>query len=73
MTMEAFRIEKTVEKGGKLTVEGLPFREGDEVEVTVRPRKQAPKRDGLYPLRGTVIHYTDPFESVAEDDWEALK
>ncbi len=71
--MEAFRTEKTVEKGGKLTVEGLPFREGDEVEVTVRPRKQAPKRDGLFPLRGSVIHYTDPFESVAEDDWDALK
>ncbi len=40
--MEAFRTEKTVEKGGKLTVEGLPFRKGDELEVTVRPRNQAP-------------------------------
>ncbi len=71
--MEAFRAEKTIEKGGKLTVEGLPFREGEEVEVIVRPRKRTPEHDGPYPLRGTVIRYTDPFESVAEDDWETLK
>ena len=26
-----------------------------------------------YPLRGVKIRYEDPFESVAENDWEVLK
>ncbi|MFU8787811.1 MAG: hypothetical protein ACNA7G_02210 [Methylobacter sp.] len=26
-----------------------------------------------YPLRGVKIRYEKPFESVAENDWEALK
>jgi len=26
-----------------------------------------------YPLRGTLIRYVDPFKSVAEEGWEALK
>jgi hypothetical protein len=29
--------------------------------------------DNLYPLRGKVIHYYDPTEPVALEDWECLQ
>jgi hypothetical protein len=29
--------------------------------------------DNLYPLRGKVIHYDDPTEPVALEDWECLQ
>lgn len=33
-----------------------------------RPGKTSPSD----PLQGTVLRYEDPFEPVAEDEWEAL-
>ena len=30
-------------------------------------------REVKYPLRGTPIRYIDPFEPVADEDWEALR
>jgi hypothetical protein len=29
--------------------------------------------ESQYPLRGTVVHYDDPFTPVAQSDWEALR
>jgi len=63
--MEVYRIQQ-VENDHKLTLEKLPFEEGDEVEVIVRPRRQT--QHGAYPLRGKPIRYIEPFESVAKDD-----
>lgn len=71
--MQMYRVEATVSNDGTLTIKEVPFRAGDKVEVIVRSREREEERGGRYPLRGKPIRYVDPFESVAEDDWEALK
>jgi hypothetical protein len=70
--MQDYRTESRVASDGSLTIKGLPFQAGDEVEVIVRGRKPL-KKEKCYPLRGTPVRYTDPFGSVAEGDWEAVK
>lgn len=74
----------TVSKS-KLKAQALKyFREvektGRELIITDRGKpvlKLVPYKEDLEellrPLRGTVLRYDDPFEPVAEDDWEALK
>lgn len=70
--MPDYRIETRVSSDGSLTIKGLPLQAGDEVEVIIRSRKH--REEGkCYPLRGKPIGYVDPFGSVAEEDWEALK
>jgi len=70
--MQDYRVDTRVSSDGSLTIRGLPFQAGDEVEVIIRSRK--PREDAkCYPLRGKPVRYVDPFGSVAEADWEALK
>ena len=71
--MQAYRTNLTVAKDGSLNLNGIPFRKGDEVEVIVLPHEQVPSGEKRYPLRGKPIRYSDPFESVAENDWNVLK
>ena len=71
--MQTYRSETTILKDGTLTIKGLPFRTGEKVEVTVCTRKRQADQDKRYPLRVKKIRYDDPFGSVAEDDWGALK
>jgi len=71
--MQMYRVETTVSDERTLTIKGLPFRAGDKVEVIVRGREREWERSTRYPLRGKPIRYVDPFESVAEDDWGALR
>ena len=71
--METYQAEATVSPDGALTIRDLPFRPGEKVRVIVlghRPRAEGEER---YPLRGKPIRYRDPFESVAEDEWDALQ
>jgi hypothetical protein len=70
---QVFRAETIVSSDGTLTIAGLPFHAGDRVEVIVRDRLREQASGQRYPLRGKPIRYADPFESVAEEDWEALK
>ena len=69
--MQDYRVSTEVSRDGSLTLEGLPFRAGDKVEVSIRSRERG--EGGRYPLRGKPIQYSDPFGSVAEEDWLALK
>ena len=70
---QPYRTETKVSRGGKVTLTGLPFAPGEEVEVTIS-RKRAPESDGeRYPLRGLPVRFAEPFDSVAEDDWEVLR
>ena len=71
--MQIYRSETIVLPDGSLSIKGLPFQAGDEVEVIVRPYQRKQKLNGRYPLRGKPITYLEPFKSVAEDQWEALK
>ena len=69
--MQAHRADLTVSGDGSVTIRGLPFPEGAEVEVIVLPR--APSAEGSpAPLRGSVRRYDAPFEPAVEAaDWDA--
>jgi hypothetical protein len=71
--MQDYRVEAEVSSDGSLTIKGLPFQAGDRVEVIIRSREPRKGEDAYYPLRGKPIRYTDPYGSVAEEDWEALR
>lgn len=67
MPMRAHRAQSTVSEDGSVTVRGVPFSEGDEVEVIVLPRPRPTDRaPGLRPLRGSVNRYDDPFEPASD-------
>jgi hypothetical protein len=72
-SLQAHRIETMLTQDGRLTLDHLPFRAGETVEVIVRtnpPEIPAQDRDLLH---GTVIKYLDPFEPVAEANWAVLQ
>jgi hypothetical protein len=71
--MQTYRVETKVSRSRTLTIKGLPFQVGEKVEVIVRRREREREPRGRYPLRGKPIRYLDPYESVAENDWEALQ
>ncbi len=71
--MKDYRVKTKIERDGSLTIKGLPFQAGEQVEVVVRSQKAGAGNGDRYPLRGKPIRYTDPFGSVAEKDWEVLR
>ncbi len=71
--MQDYRFETTVERDGSFTNKALPFPAGDRVEVIIRSQEPGNRKDNRYPLRGKPIRHTDPFEGVAEGDWEASR
>lgn len=62
--MNAHRIETALTENGKLSLQNLPFKKGDEVEVIILERSSSKTDSDLYPLRGTVIRYDEPFETA---------
>jgi len=71
--MQAFRTETKLLQNGKLSLKGLPFRKGEQVEVIILAQKQKSQTQQPYPLRKKAIIYRQPFDSVAENEWETLK
>lgn len=71
--MAAVHLQTVVADDGTLTVKGLPSLAGHRVDVIVSDRDDQPKTEPRYPLRGKLAKYRDPFESVAEDEWDALR
>jgi hypothetical protein len=67
----AHRVEAVLAEDGKLSLDHLPFRAGQAVEVIVFPVPQPVPP--THPLRGAVLRYDRPTEPVAETDWDALK
>jgi hypothetical protein len=65
--MSAHHVEITLAQDGKLTLDELPFRAGDKVEVILLARESKPKGEE-YPLRGQPIEYVDPAEPVWSSD-----
>jgi hypothetical protein len=51
----------------------LPFHQGEKVEVIILSHARQPVKATRYPLRGKLIRYDAPFDSVAEDDWDVLR
>ncbi|MGB3649967.1 MAG: hypothetical protein WBA41_01980 [Rivularia sp. (in: cyanobacteria)] len=79
--MNAHKIETVLNEDGTLTLRGLPFHAGDAVEVIILktsiPKQQSASesqvKNNAYPLEGKVIHYDNPTEPVALEDWEFLQ
>ncbi len=67
----AHRIEAVLLEDGKLSLDHLPFRAGQAVEVIVLPIAR-PTPTG-HSLRGTVLRYDQPTAPVAEADWSVLR
>jgi len=68
--MQAYRVETKVQQNGTLTVQNLPLRAGDAVEVIILVRPSV-SQVSRYSLRGLPVHYDHPTEPVAEQDWDA--
>ncbi len=72
--MQPVHIEATVGKDGTLHVSGLPFQEGEVVEVLIAVHAPPEKGSSSHPLAGLPVTYIDPFEpAVPPEDWEALQ
>ena len=71
--MNAHRIETTINQDGTLTLDGLPFQAGDEVEVIIIERPVKTGGENPYPLRGQQVQYSAPTEPVAENEWGVLQ
>jgi hypothetical protein len=72
MDLPAHRLETTLQQDGTLTIDHLPFRAGQVVEVIVLPLARRDGSDNPYPLRGLPVHYDRPTEPIADNDWETL-
>jgi hypothetical protein len=73
LELNADKVETILSEDGALMLEDLPFHIGDAVEVIILERSpsqaEAEKAEdqaepNLYPLRGKVLFYEDPFESA---------
>ena len=71
--MQAHREKTALSEDGIVTLHGVPFCRGECVEVIILPLQSPEPLDERYPLRGTPFTLVDPFEPVAEEDWEVLK
>lgn len=67
----AHRAEVILSEDGKLSLEYLPFRAGQAVEVIVLPISRLPHSASS--LRDLVVHYDRPTDPVAETDWDVLR
>jgi hypothetical protein len=68
----AHRTEAVLSEDGKLSLDNLPFRAGQAVEVIVLAATPRPA-PVAHPLRGMVVRYDQPTAPVAEGDWGALR
>jgi hypothetical protein len=71
--MHDYKVERKIDADGSVTIKGIPFQAGERVEVIIRGCGSAEGNGERYPLRGTPVRYTNPFGSVAEEDWDALE
>lgn len=67
----AHRIETVLAEDGKLSLDHLPFRAGQSVEVIVLPAPQ-PTANG-HPLRGTVLRFDRPTDPVDDAEWDVAR
>lgn len=71
--MELHHIHKIVSPDGTIVLDDLPFKAGDEVNVTiVKSKKHDPHNP--YPLWGTPYSYEYPFSPlITPDDWKPFE
>jgi len=71
--MQTLHIEAICSETGVIILRDLPIEVGDAFEIVVIPRSPAPPTHNQFPLRGESAEYLQPFEPVADDDWEAVQ
>ena len=71
--MQVHRMEVEISNNRSLMINELPFHPGDKVEIIIRSCTVNQESNERYPLRGKPVRYIDPFDSVAENDWDVLK
>jgi hypothetical protein len=71
--VEAHWRETTVGEHGELVLKGLPFEPGQPVEVLVVSKTAGSAAAGGRSLRDSVLEFREPLESVASEDWDALR
>ncbi|MGL6342269.1 MAG: hypothetical protein ACRC80_24370 [Waterburya sp.] len=70
--MNAHQIKTTLTENGKLSLQNLPFKQGDEVEIIIVKQNSSKIPPNSQPLQGSVLHYDNPFESaISPEDWDA--
>jgi len=69
--METYYAQTILQEDGKLTLDHLPFSQGDTLQIFISSSER-PSGD-RYSLRGTVLKYEQPFEPAAQDDWTAVQ
>ncbi len=67
--MATFKIRATVAVDGSLIVAGLPFKSGEQVEITIKSLAVNQEERDRYPLRGKPYKYDLPFEGIALHEW----
>jgi len=68
--MEAYRTNAIVHDDGTVVIGNLPFHKGQRLEVILLKESEVARNGGTYALRGEPVRYLDPFDSVAENEWE---
>jgi len=72
--MNAIRIRAHI-ASDTLHLPQLQAMMGKDVEIIILEEAAASKEPASsskrYPLRGTVVRYDDPFDPIAETEWEA--
>ena len=66
----AHQTQVVLTEDGKLSLDHLPFRAGQTVEVIVLPVSWTTGPSPI--LRGTVLRYEQPTAPVVDADWGAL-
>ncbi len=67
--MATFKTKANVADNGTLTIFGLPFKSGEQVEVIIKPLEENQVGQDRYPLRGKPYRYDRPFDGVVLDEW----
>ncbi|MEM8830171.1 MAG: hypothetical protein AAGE96_12555 [Cyanobacteria bacterium P01_G01_bin.19] len=70
--MNSHRIKTAITENGKLSLQNLPFKKGDEVEIIIRQQNTEEINFEDSSLQGTVLRYEDPFDPVTSpEEWNA--
>lgn len=70
--MRVYSVEKVISENGTMQLDALPFPPGELVDVIVLARKKSVDGPRVHTLKGSVLKYEQPFEPVADNDWDAL-
>ncbi len=68
--MKEVKVRIVVREDGRIVIDDVPVRSGQEIEITLRIPQPG---EATFPLRGLPVRYVDPFLPVDENDWNASR